>query len=359
MAPTVTSVDASEPNVASIKTLAGSDALTSVPSEYAYIMDPNDKGDANDPEHSIPIIDFALLTSDSPDERAQMIQKLGKACQDWGFFQVINHGVPESLMKEMIDACQRFFELPEEEKKEFHTKNLLDPIKCGTSFNVAIDKVRLWRDYLKVIAHPKFNSLYKPAGYSEVSLEFSKRTRAVATEILNGISESLGLEADYITNAMNWDRGCQILAANYYPACPQPDLAIGIPPHTDHGLVTLLIQNDMCGLEVKHNDQWVLVNAAPGAFIVNVGDQMQILTNDKYKSIWHRATVNNTATRISIAVPHGPALDTPALPIPELLEKEGEKAKYIGMTYEKFMELQASPAAYMMPCLDHLRVKDN
>ncbi|KAM2007852.1 hypothetical protein FF1_002798 [Malus domestica] len=81
-------------------------------------------------------------------------------------------------MKQMIDACQRFFELPEEEKKEFHTKNLLDPIKCGTNFNIAIEKVRLWRDYLKVISHPKFNSLYKPARYSEVSLEFSKRTRA-------------------------------------------------------------------------------------------------------------------------------------------------------------------------------------
>ncbi|KAB2635568.1 protein SRG1-like [Pyrus ussuriensis x Pyrus communis] len=281
------------------------------------------------------MIDFALLTSAYPDQRAQMIQK------------VINHGVPESLMEAMVDACQRFFELPEEEKKEFQTRNLLDPIKCGTSFNVAIDKVRLWRDHLKVIAHPEFNSLYTPAGYGEVSLEFSKRTRAVATEILSGISESLGLEADYIAKAMNWDRGLQILAANYYPACPQPDLAIGIPPHTDHGLVTLLIQNDMCGLEVKHNDKWVLVNSAPGSFIVN------------YKSIWHRATVNNTATRISIAIPHGPALDTPTLPIPELLEKEGETAKYIGMTYEKFMELQASPAAYMVPCLDHLRVKDN
>ncbi|KAB2634820.1 2-oxoglutarate/Fe(II)-dependent dioxygenase [Pyrus ussuriensis x Pyrus communis] len=344
MAPSMTSMEASignESKVASIKTLADSAALTSVPSEYTYTKNPNDMGDANDPEHSIPIIDFALLTSAYPDQRAQMIQKLGRACQEWGFFQVINHGVPESLMEAMVDACQRFFELPEEEKKEFQTRNLLDPIKCGTSFNVAIDKVRLWRDYLKV------------------SLEFSKRTRAVATEILSGISESLGLESDYIAKAMNWDRGLQILAANYYPACPQPDLAIGIPPHTDHGLVTLLIQNDMCGLEVKHNDKWVLVNSAPGSFIVNVGDQMQILTNDKYKSIWHRATVNNTATRISIAVPHGPALDTPTLPIPELLEREGETAKYIGMTYEKFMELQASPAAYMVPCLDHLRVKDN
>ncbi|CAL2277865.1 unnamed protein product [Prunus armeniaca] len=363
MAPTVTSMEASNghevPKVASIKTLADSASFTFVPSEYTYTKNPNEQGDANDPEHSIPIIDFALLTSGSPDQRAKVIQELSRACEEWGFFQVTNHGVPENLMQSMIDVCHRFFDLPEEEKKEFQTRNLLDPIKCGTSFNVDIEKVHLWRDYLKVITHPEFNSLYKPAGYSEVSLEFSKRTREVATEILKGISESLGLEADYIAKAMNWDRGLQILAANYYPACPQPDKAIGLPPHTDHGLVTLLIQNEMGGLEVKHKDQWVLVNAAPGAYVVNIGDQMQILTNDKYKSIWHRAVVNNKATRISIAVPHGPSLDTPALPIPELLEREGQAPKYIGMTYEKFMELQASPAGLKKPCLDHLRVKHN
>jgi isopenicillin N synthase-like dioxygenase len=191
---------------------------------------------------------------------------------------VINHGVPESLMKSMIEVCHKFFDLPEEEKKEFQSRKLLEPIKCGTSFNVAIDKVRLWRDFLKVIAHPEFHSLHKPADYSEVSLEFSKQTRQVATELLNGISESLGLEAEYIAKAMNWDRGLQILAANYYPACPQPDQAIGIPPHTDHGLVTLLIQNDMGGLEVQHNGKWVLVDCAPGAFVVNIGDQMQVRT---------------------------------------------------------------------------------
>ncbi|XP_021825024.1 protein DMR6-LIKE OXYGENASE 2-like isoform X2 [Prunus avium] len=360
MAPAVTSLteasNGHETEVASIKRLAASAALSSVPSEYTYTKNPNEQGDANDPEHSIPTIDFALLTSGSPDQRAKVIEELGRACEEWGFFQVTNHGVPERLMKSMIDACHRFFDLPEEEKKEFQTKNLLDPIRCGTSANVAIEKVRLWRDFLKVIAHPEFNSLYKPAGYSEVSLEYSKRTREVATEILKGISESLGLEADYIAKAMNWNRGLQILAANYYPACPQPDKAIGIPPHTDHGLVTLLIQNEMGGLEVKHKDQWVLVNATPGAFIVNIGDQIQILTNDNYKSIWHRAVVNNKATRISIAVPHGPSLDTPALPIPELLEREGQAPKYVGMTYEKFMELQASPAALTKPCLDHLRI---
>ncbi|PQM34790.1 protein DMR6-LIKE OXYGENASE 2-like [Prunus yedoensis var. nudiflora] len=347
------------PKLASIKTLADSASFTFVPSEYTFTKNPNEQGDANDSEHSIPIIDFALLTSGSPDQRAKVIQELRRACEEWGFFQVTNHCVAESLMQSMIDTCHRFFDLPEEEKKEFQTRNPLDPIKCGTSFNVDIEKVHFWRDFLKVIAHPEFNSLYKPAGYSEVSLEFSKRTREVATEILTGISESLGLEADYIAKAMNWDRGLQILAANYYPACPQPDKAIGLPPHTDHGLVTLLIQNETGGLEVKHKDQWVLVNAAPGAFVVNIGDQMQILTNDKYKSIWHRAVVNKKATRISIAVPHGPSLDTPALPIPELLEREGQAPKYIGMTYEKYLELQACPAALTKHFLDHLRVKHN
>ncbi|XP_021829302.1 flavonol synthase/flavanone 3-hydroxylase-like [Prunus avium] len=286
MAPTGTSMEAYNghevPKVASIKTLADSAALTFVPSEYTYTKNPNEQGDANDPEHSIPILIFPFSHQDL-------------------------------LINEQ-------------------------------------------KDFLKVIVHPQFNSLYKPAGYSEVSLEFSKRTREVATEMLKGISESLGLEGHYIVKAMNWDRGLQILAANYYPACPQPDKAIGLPPHTDHGLVTLLIQNEMGGLEVKHKDQWVLVNVAPGAFVVTIGDQMQILTKDKYKSIWHRAVVNNKATRISIAVPRGPSLDTPALPIPELLEREGQAPKYIGMTYEKFI---ASPAALIKPFLDHLRVKHN
>lgn len=78
---------------------------------------------------------------------------------------MINHGVSENVMKKMIEASERFFSLKEEEKKEFESSGILDPIKCGTSFsNKAIDKL-LWRDYLKVITHPHFHSLHKPQGY--------------------------------------------------------------------------------------------------------------------------------------------------------------------------------------------------
>ena len=79
---------------------------------------------------------------------------------------MVNHGVPESVMKGMLGVCEAFFNLTNEEKKEFQgTRDVLDPIKCGTSFNVAIDKVLLWRDFIKVIAHPDFYSPHKPAGF--------------------------------------------------------------------------------------------------------------------------------------------------------------------------------------------------
>jgi isopenicillin N synthase-like dioxygenase len=110
-------------------------------------------------------------------------------------------------------------------------------------------------------------------------LEYTKRTREVAWEITKAISESLGLEANYIHNAMNMDHGLQLVAANYYPPCPQPEHAIALPNHTDHGLLTLLIENDMSGLQVEHNGKWLnVMNRHPNAFLVNLSDQLQVAT---------------------------------------------------------------------------------
>lgn len=79
--------------------------------------------------------------------------------------QVVNHGVPESLMKGVITACDEFFNLREEEKEEFEGKHVLDPIRCGTSFHANIDKVFYWRDFLKVFVHPEFHFPDKPTGF--------------------------------------------------------------------------------------------------------------------------------------------------------------------------------------------------
>lgn len=75
---------------------------------------------------------------------------------------------------------------------------------------------------------------------------------------------------------MNLDSGFQVLIANLYPPCPQPDLVMGIPPHSDHGLLTLLTQNGIGGLQLLHNGKWVNVNALSNSFLVNTGDHVEV-----------------------------------------------------------------------------------
>ncbi|XVF67257.1 hypothetical protein PTKIN_Ptkin10aG0106100 [Pterospermum kingtungense] len=263
------------PKRTSIKALAELPGLSSIPSIYNFSTDPNDEA-LSDTTESIPIIDFSLLTSTIPHERSKAIRELGKACQDWGFFMVINHEVSESMMKAIIEACRGFFELTEEEKQEFQGKHVLDPIRCGTSFNVSSDKVLFWRDFLKIFQHPQFHAPSNPPAFSEIALEYSKRVRQLAREIIGGISESLGLEDDYIDKALNLENGLQVLAANFYPPCPQPELAMGLPPHSDHGLLTLLIQNEIGGLQVLHKGKWINVNPIPNSFLANIGDHIEV-----------------------------------------------------------------------------------
>ncbi|KAM1016465.1 hypothetical protein ACFX13_046901 [Malus domestica] len=132
-------------------------------------------------------------------------------------------------MKAMIDACHGFFTLPDEEREEFKSSNdVLEMFNCGTSYNLDLDKFLMWRNFFKARVHPEFYALSKPAGVSEVSLKFSQKTRQVALEIARAIAESLGLDPSYIHHAMNTDRGFEILAANYYPPCPQPESAFPV-----------------------------------------------------------------------------------------------------------------------------------
>lgn len=81
------------------------------------------------------------------------------------WLQVVNHGVPERLREATVDALEGFFHLTEEEKREYTDKHVMDPIRCGTSFNLTVDKFRFWRDYLKVFVHPVFHSPAKPHGF--------------------------------------------------------------------------------------------------------------------------------------------------------------------------------------------------
>ncbi|KAF7070459.1 hypothetical protein CFC21_075979 [Triticum aestivum] len=92
-------------------------------------------------EDGIPVVDLAVLLNGEAGERSQAIRHLGRACQDWGFFVVINHGVPEALQSEMMDACKELFSLPPEQKQEHMDVGLMDPVRVGTGFTSSPETV--------------------------------------------------------------------------------------------------------------------------------------------------------------------------------------------------------------------------
>ncbi|KAI9200242.1 hypothetical protein LWI28_004819 [Acer negundo] len=313
----------------SVKRLVESgNCYQSIPLEYVFATNPNDDCiNITDAADTIPTIDFSLLTSDSPEQRSNVIQSIGKACREWGFFMVINHGVAKTVRDEMLRASKSFFDQTEEHMQEYAGKKLFDPVRWGTSFNRAVDNTFFWRDYLKVHVHPHFNAPQNPPGFSEILQEYCKRSREVAGELLKGISKSLGLEESYINKTMDLES-------------------------SSHQLLV----NGLQGLQVHHNGSWVSIDPLPDSFVVNIGDHMEILSNGKYKSVLHRAVVNGGATRVSIATAHGPPLQKVVVPAPELVHSENRPPAYRGIKYKEYMELQQSRPLDGKSCLTHVRI---
>ncbi|MFS7979304.1 putative flavonol synthase [Helianthus anomalus] len=182
----------------------------------------------------------------------------------------------------------------------------------------------------------------------EVLLEYSKRTRDVVKGLLSGISTSLRLDQCYVEKALKLESGLQILVANLYPPCPQPELAIGL---------TLLINNGVGGLQIKHKGKWVNVNNdLPNSFLVNTADQLEIFSNGKFKSVEHRAIVNNAVTRLSVVVANGPSLDAVVEPAYKLVTEERCPPAYNPMKYKEYLEMQQGNQIIGKTCLDRVRV---
>ncbi|OMO85193.1 hypothetical protein CCACVL1_10371 [Corchorus capsularis] len=174
---------------------------------YAFQETPNIVNDEaiSAEDGTLPTIDFSLLISTNPEERSKAIQDLGRACQDWGFFMLINHGVPESLFKAIMNGSAEFFDLPEEEKMQFKGKGILDPINYGS---LRVGNVSFWRDFLKVFLHPQFHSINKPPG-------FRYGNKSCLLEYC-GVNwrEGILLIAQKICNGV-WETGLLFYALNY------------------------------------------------------------------------------------------------------------------------------------------------
>ncbi|XP_059656353.1 protein DOWNY MILDEW RESISTANCE 6-like [Cornus florida] len=281
---------------------------------------------------NVPIIDLGC------GDRDLIVQQIGDACQQYGFFQVINHGVSKESIKKMQSVANEFFCLPVEEKMKLYSEDPSKTVRLSTSFNVKKEKVHNWRDFLRLHCYPLDKYMPEwpsnPSSFKDIVRNYCTEVRELGFRLQEAISESLGLDKDYIKNVLG-EQG-QHMAVNYYPPCPEPELTYGLPGHTDPNALTILLQDlQVAGLQVLKDGKWVAVNPHPDAFVINIGDQLQALSNGRYKSVWHRAIVNADQPRLSVAsflCPFDDALICP----PEALTEDGTGALYRSFTYTEY-----------------------
>lgn len=307
----------------------------------------------------VPVIDMEKLLSNYGDDDTEL-KKLHLACKDWGFFQMINHGVSSSLLEKVRSEIQGFFNLSIEEKKQFERQvgNLEGYGEMLVSYEQKIESL-VGMFYL--ITHPTHlrqpHLLPKfPLSLRDALEEYSTHLKELAMKMFNIMGKALGMKAEEDLSAL-FDGGKQSMRMNYYPKCPQPGVVMGLNPHSDGAGLTILLQlNEVEGLHIKKDGAWIPITPLPNAFVVNIADMLEIVTNGIYKSVKHRPVFNPNNERLSVATFFEPRSDGNLCPAESLITPQNPaKFKHIGTVadYAKgFFSRQLGQGSY----LDTMRI---
>ncbi|XP_037425077.1 1-aminocyclopropane-1-carboxylate oxidase homolog 1-like [Triticum dicoccoides] len=286
-----------------------------------------------------PVIDLTGFDTDSSESRKEIVEEIRNAAESWGFFQLVNHGIPRGVMEGIQRGVRAFHELPQEEKAKWYSRDFSRKVNFF-SFHGDLSAATPadWRDTLSC------KTLQDPESFQEIPQicreevkEYMEGNDGVVMKLSELFSEALGLASDYLAGTRCFN--ARSMACHYFPICPEPHLTMGGTKHTDLGFLTLLLQDSVGGLQVLHQDVWIDVPPVKGALLANIADMMQIITNGKFKSVEHRVVLRPTVEpRISIACfLSTDDLDRPYGPIKELLS-EDNKPIYDQVIFGEYMK---------------------
>ncbi|XP_042460987.1 jasmonate-induced oxygenase 4-like [Zingiber officinale] len=317
--------------VVRVQTLAGA---ATIPDRYVKPLSERPKlaavpvGSTARASNNIPVIDFASLAS------GRETAAVAAACGEWGFFQLVNHGIETA--EEVRQAWREFFALPMEEKQRYANSPATFE-GYGSRLGVVKGAVLDWGDYFFLHLLPPSPPTKWPSSPSQLrgkTEEYCAAVAKVVEAVKRAISAALGVEEGYMAAAFG--QAAAAMRVNYYPKCPQPELTLGLSPHSDPGGLTFLLPDEhVKGLQVRHAGEWVTVDPVPGGLIVNIGDQIQLLSNGTFKSVEHRVTANAAADRISVAYFHNPQDDLLISPASEIVKRSGP-AVYKPIMYREY-----------------------
>ncbi|KAJ8761329.1 hypothetical protein K2173_001385 [Erythroxylum novogranatense] len=308
---------------------------------------------------SVPIVDLERLEVD--DSVGSELHRLHAACKDWGFFQVVNHKVSNTLLENFRMEVENFFKLPFEEKQQLWQQPD-NHEGFGQLFVISEEQKLDWCDMFFITTLPTdlrrkelFDKL--PPNLRCTLEAYCTEMRKLAMRILDYMAKALKMEAHEMKDLFS--DGVQTVRMNYYPTCPQPDKAIGLTPHSDADALTILFQlNETEGLQIRKEERWIPVRVLPNAFVVNVGDMMEIFSNGIYRSIEHRAIVNSAKERLSVATFHSPKLSTLLGPAPSIIDSDNP-AVFRQMPLEKYFKEFFSRKLNGKSYVDFMRITDD
>ncbi|KAA8549651.1 hypothetical protein F0562_001331 [Nyssa sinensis] len=308
--------------------------LKTLPKQYIQPLEERQSLSNVVPENSIPIIDMSNW--DNP----KVAESICDAAEKWGFFQIVNHGVPHEVLDNVKDATQRFFGLSAEEKRKYSKEqSSTNNVRFGTSFNVQEEKALEWKDYLSLfyVSDDEAAELW-PSVCKDEALEFMKRSEFVIRRLLEVLMKKVNVKEINETKELLL-MGSKRINLNYYPICPNPELTVGVGRHSDVSTLTLLLQDQIGGLYVRNidGDSWIHVQPIGGSLVVNIGDALQIMSNGRYKSIEHCVIANGSKNRISVPIFVNPRPGDVIGPLPEVLES-GEKPIYKQVLYSDYVK---------------------
>mmetsp|Transcript_20309 Transcript_20309/g.61856 ORF Transcript_20309/g.61856 Transcript_20309/m.61856 type:complete len:390 (-) Transcript_20309:345-1514(-) len=294
----------------------------------------------------VPVIDLRPALLGEPP--AALVREMASACEGWGFFQVVNHGLDSGLRARFESQMRAFFALDMGVKRQIKrdggnargwyddelTKQRRD---WKQGLDIGMPASRSWAvpdDHPSNANLDGYNRLPPPRllpDFRPTIVEYFEASTRISERLALIMALGLGLPQDYFSKQLR-DTHTSYLRMNYYPVCkdlgqsdgPPP---LGISPHKDAGFLTVLAQDEDChSLQVRRrtDDAWVTVVPVPGALTINTGDMAQIWSNDRYYAPEHRVLTHPEKERYSAPFFYNPGYQTSVAPSAEL----GESPQY-------------------------------
>ena len=275
---------------------------------------------------TLPVIDISDL------QRTATRRAIDEACRDWGFFQIVGHGIDESATTALRREMRAFFALPLRAK---HAIMRTAENPWGFYDRELTQHTRDWKqvyDYGPPDGGTIVPQLPRELPAFEGTIaQFYSACDTLALQLVEVIAGNLGMPPKALAPCFRPGH-TSFLRLNYYPPCPAPAQPIdrsvaregplGVNQHTDAGALTLLLQDEQPGLEVFHENAWHLVEPRRDALVVNIGDIVQVWSNDRYTAALHRGLVSAEAERFSAPFFFNPAYSTQYAPLPSTVDAQ-------------------------------------